>query len=103
LTGDGALDLGHGHTLTWVDMSASGSDPAVPEYGAVVHHPGADGSTCTDRFIVFAPHPEASTQYPPEFPTWNMESREPLTLSPSLLCRVCGDHGFIRDGHWVPA
>lgn len=34
---------------------------------------------------------------------WELVSLEPLTLSPSLLCRVCGHHGFIRDGRWVPA
>lgn len=35
-------------------------------------------------------------------PWWKVESLEPLTLSPSLRCR-CGDHGFIRNGVWVPA
>lgn len=33
---------------------------------------------------------------------WQVESWEPLTLSPSLLCRSCGLHGFIREGRWVP-
>lgn len=31
---------------------------------------------------------------------WQLESLEPLTLSPSLLC-LCGRHGFIRQGRWV--
>lgn len=35
-------------------------------------------------------------------PRWTVESWEPLTLSPSILCS-CGNHGFIRDGRWVPA
>jgi hypothetical protein len=34
---------------------------------------------------------------------WTLESKEPLTVSPSLLCRSCGSHGFIRDGKWVQA
>lgn len=34
---------------------------------------------------------------------WTSVSREPLTLSPSLLCRACGRHGWIRGGAWVPA
>jgi hypothetical protein len=34
---------------------------------------------------------------------WTVESVDPLTLSPSLLCRACGHHGFIRGGRWVPA
>lgn len=33
-----------------------------------------------------------------------VESRDPLTLAPSILCaQGCGFHGFVRDGHWVPA
>ena len=34
---------------------------------------------------------------------WRVESWEPLTLSPSLLCRACGRHGFIRGGLWAEA
>jgi len=40
---------------------------------------------------------------------WTMEQREPLTLSPSILCRTQyegredGVHGFVRAGRWVPA
>lgn len=33
---------------------------------------------------------------------WRLESLDPLTLSPSLLCRICGTHGFIRSGRWEP-
>lgn len=33
---------------------------------------------------------------------WKLESEQPLTLSPSLLCRACKLHGYIRDGKWVP-
>lgn len=40
----------------------------------------------------------------PEWPDgWDVLSVEPLTLAPSLRCRQCGHHGFIRDGRWVPA
>ncbi len=28
---------------------------------------------------------------------------DPLTISPSILCPDCGDHGFVRDGTWVSA
>ncbi|WP_022885756.1 hypothetical protein [Glaciibacter superstes] len=55
-------------------------------------------------------HPRSDTGKPCEgwVPThaadysWTVESREPLALSPSLLCRTCGHHGFVR-GEWVPA
>ncbi len=39
----------------------------------------------------------------PKSHAWTLESETPLTVSPSLLCRVCGHHGFIRNGQWVPA
>lgn len=34
---------------------------------------------------------------------WTIEAVEPLTLSPSILCRQHGTHGFVRNGEWVPA
>jgi hypothetical protein len=34
---------------------------------------------------------------------WTLVSEDPLTLSPSLLCPICGHHGFVREGRWVPA
>lgn len=46
--------------------------------------------------------PEVREHYSPHA-VWQVESYEPLTLSPSLLCRTCGRHGHIRGGVWVPA
>lgn len=34
-------------------------------------------------------------------PLWTLESWDPLTISPSLLCLSCRSHGFIRAGKWV--
>jgi hypothetical protein len=34
---------------------------------------------------------------------WKLVSADPVTLAPSLLCPTCGNHGFVRDGQWVPA
>lgn len=34
---------------------------------------------------------------------WDIVSRDPLTLTPSILCRACGNHGHITNGQWVPA
>lgn len=39
-------------------------------------------------------------------PAWELVSKDPLTISPSILCvppHGCGIHGFITDGKWVPA
>lgn len=32
---------------------------------------------------------------------WTLHSLDPLHIEPSLLCRACGAHGFIRGGRWV--
>ena len=32
-----------------------------------------------------------------------IEQRDPLTISPSILCPDCGTHGFVRAGRWSPA
>ena len=29
-------------------------------------------------------------------------SADPLTVRPSLACRLCPNHGFIRTNRWVP-
>jgi uncharacterized protein DUF6527 len=34
--------------------------------------------------------------------SWAVESADPLTISPSLLCTACRVHGFIRGGKWQP-
>lgn len=36
------------------------------------------------------------------YQAWDAVSFNPLTLSPSLLCTACGDHGHIDGGKWVP-
>lgn len=101
------LDMGHGVTLRfvqwapdrklnprWVDI------PDVERYGARITHPRADGSEC-DGFVTF--DGEVQRRIEPDVPKWTVTSWEPLTLEPSVLCRRCGHHGFIRNGKWVPA
>jgi hypothetical protein len=34
---------------------------------------------------------------------WDVLSEHPLTLSPSILRKACGLHGFIQNGKWVSA
>lgn len=36
------------------------------------------------------------------YQAWDVVSREPLTLSPSIKCRACGNHGHIKGGVWEP-
>lgn len=100
-------NIGHG-----VLISFAGWYPDRDLNPDLAHLPDVDrymlllGHQCTD---VWAPNgctldSEVSRQLDPDpRPRWQVESWEPLTLSPSLLCRTCGLHGFIRAGRWVPA
>ena len=64
-------------------------------------HLNSAGSTCYG-YVPFDT-PEAKEVSTEQAPKWQVESWEPLTLSPSLLCTICGSHGFIKQGKWVAA
>lgn len=55
----------------------------------------AAGEWCEGVVVFWEPEPSGGT-------VWTLHSVEPLHIEPSVLCN-CGDHGFIRDGRWVPA
>lgn len=59
----------------------------------------ANGDDPTER-LAFAAVPVSESGIGRD---WKLEQREPLTISPSLLCMSCQHHGFIRNGQWVPA
>lgn len=83
---DGELDLGHN-----VFAEIRRVDGVV--HGVYYEH------TCLGR-----PRSPGWVPVKPEWKDgWDLVSEKPLTLAPSLLCRLCGHHGFIRDGKWVPA
>jgi hypothetical protein len=87
------LDIGHDHVLTLITPEG-GSRPV----SADVAHLTPDGKPCTGWIPFDVP---AHERLSPER-KWQVESWDPLTLSPSLACG-CGDHGFVREGRWVPA
>jgi hypothetical protein len=89
------LDLGHGVELkftSWADHDRA---------GFIESHDRPDGQGRCEGGGMFD-LPGVRDAFP-ERALWTVESWEPLTLSPSLLCRVCGNHGFVRSGIWVPA
>jgi hypothetical protein len=89
----------------WYTLTACGdSCPGEGYHGAVVPHLRDDNRWCAGS-IAFTGHTVDGHA------TWDVECWEPLTLSPSLLCKYstdqgktfCGDHGYIREGKWVKA
>lgn len=91
-----SIDLGDDHVLTFSSYKDQ------PRVGASVQHKKPDGTDC-DGWVAFAGRAWADSFGPGAIATWTVEQDEPLTLSPSILCRTCGDHGFVRDGKWVKA
>jgi hypothetical protein len=85
------------------------SDPVDIGNGVVIEFERADGVItglswdhgCTQP----GKHPISfdvpGNEHVPARVRWTVESLDPLTLSPSLLCRWCAKHGFIRNGRWV--
>lgn len=83
------IDIGLGVTI---EIRSLEGVPAGLDYW----HPCADGRRAIG-WIPFAGHPVDAGH------SWTVEQGDPITISPSLLCRDCGHHGFIRGGRWVPA
>lgn len=107
------LDFGHGVRATWTswapdrDLNPQYADmPDIERVGLILDHPDArdPAKRCTSGVTFDSP---ATAGLMPNHPRWVVESWEPLTLSPSILCTEskggCGLHGYIRAGQWVPA
>jgi len=86
---DTLVDIGHGVRIS-VRKLCDTDDSA----GIYYEHQRPDGSGTCHGWVPFKPHHNSG---------WDVASLDPLTISPSMLCRACGHHGFIRDGKWVPA
>lgn len=90
------LDLGDGRKLIFVEHKGE------KRVAANVVHPPVEGKCSGDQFIPFKDRAWANA-FEGDIVSWKVEKDEPFTLSPSILCRACGDHGFVRDGKWVSA
>ena len=102
------IDLGSGHSFTffgWApdrELNPKHADlPDLEHAGLIERHMRPDGVTPCEGALHFRIEPHCSRLWPGR-PTWVVESLDPLTLSPSVLCN-CGVHGFIRAGRWVNA
>lgn len=99
------FDLGDGHSFVWL---GDGNGNTI---GLIEHHPkGPDarpGALYCGGYIAWVPEEDQGGVRP-----WTARHQllaggpgdeGSLTVAPSLACRHCPSHGFIRDGKWVPA
>jgi hypothetical protein len=101
------IDIGHGHFMRYFSWSPDRAlnpqydgIPDIPKCGAAIGHVAPNGAKCMSAIHFDTPEVRAVFD---KCNVWTVESWEPLTVSPSLLCMRCGDHGFIKNGKWVPA
>lgn len=96
-------DLGTGHSFVW--LYAHDGDLV----GLVEHHPkGPDatpGAMYCGGYVAWVnkpgtPHGHAAWVAKHQLVAGGPGDEEHLTIAPSLLCRQCPSHGFIRNGQW---
>jgi hypothetical protein len=104
-----SIDIGHGHTAHPVgwhsDRDLNPQHEGISDvdlWGIDIEHPFPEGAKCFGHGAVTFDGP-TQRLIAPAVAKWTLNSDDPLDLSPSVLCRLCGDHGFIRQGRWVPA
>jgi hypothetical protein len=90
------VDIGHGVSIELRHLPGE-TKPA----GVAYKHPNGKGGEC-EGWVPFGLQPGVGYEGTPEHHGWEVVSLEPLTLSPSLLCRLCGHHCYIKEGKCVP-
>lgn len=114
---DGSIDLGGGVYMRWLrfapdrDLNPQYSHlPDNDRTGIILGHVHPDGAVCEGAVLFDTPENHRGVNpdgMPEQRPLWQVQSLEPLTLSPSILMDPakggCGLHGYIREGRWVSA
>jgi hypothetical protein len=101
------IDLGDGHIARFVawgpdrDLNPQyAGRPDIDPCGIIIDHRTPDGGECSGYVAFDLP---GMAELFPGKPVWQVASIDPLTLSPSILCKGCGEHGYITSGAWVRA
>ncbi len=128
-------DIGHDHLVKytiwnpddlpsnrkWLRLEEGEPMPLVDKWGLIIKHKRFDGADCESCLTFDGPWQRLVHQFTcekaqaegkpePKLVVWQVECWEPLTISPSVLCKVpipgstavCGDHGHIKKGRWEP-
>jgi hypothetical protein len=85
----GQLDLGHGHMFE----AMLGSDDKL--IGWLHTHPDYRNPSALCQSLCAVREINGT-------PVHQVICADPLTLTPSLLCRTCGAHGNVTNGKWEP-
>lgn len=93
---DSGVELDIGHNVRIVYTSVGAHRPG----GLIEYHRTAEGRECAGSVLFDL---DGVRNAFPDRPVWTVETLEPLTLTPSILCRRCGHHGWITSGRWEPA
>jgi len=94
------IELGNGHYADPLSCYAH------PEEGITHYeewHPRPDNGEMCVGMVAIKRHGHGKRSDGSPQPEWDRVSEHPLTLTPSILCRVCGNHGYIRENQWVEA
>lgn len=100
-----ATPLGHEHFFRFfgheLDIDTQRDSPLdAAHLGLINWHKTPAGAWCAGT--IYFDREEGHELFRENRHWWRIASWEPLTLSPSLRCTACGDHGFIRNGKWIP-
>jgi hypothetical protein len=87
------MDLGHSVLAQFYGLHGSAESVKA---GILYEHPDGKGGRCWGGVSFKGVNPADPRG-------WDVQSLDPLTISPSVLCLSCQHHGFIREGKWVPA
>jgi hypothetical protein len=100
------MDLGDNHWLRFTSWKPDRElnpqyegFPDIERLGAIMTHKTPNGIECEGSIFFDS---EVTRKFFESRDRWTVESWEPLTLMPSVLCH-CGDHGFVHKGRWVHA
>ncbi len=85
--------LGVGHGMTFFYLPGEDQPAGIFEW-----HRCHDGDWAPG-YVAFR-RPDRTVA---DLPTWEVVKLRPLTLTPSIACRSCGNHGWIRNGRWEDA
>jgi len=91
-----AFNIGDGHAILFAEYK--GETAGINEW-----HRKPDGTWCRGWVAFKGSAWAREFMGVPSFESWDVVQRDPLTLTPSILCRTCGSHGHITNGQWVKA